>query len=477
LELPFLFFNFAFKLILEYKKMKKVLSLTLIILFAGCMVSAQNAYDIAGVDIELSPYTQIGTISIIGEVQNNGDSIITFLDLNYSINGIDTVTSHITGLFMPYANPYYYTAPIPWVPTTDGVYTIKVWMTNLNGHADQDTSNDAISMKISIYTNPIQRTVLVEEFSNASCPPCEIYDTTYTDSLMNLSINQSECINVRYHTSWPGYDSINLFNPIDISKRVTFYHIVGTPTAVVDGIEPVDLYNFGNPGYPTNVRQTLIDSDYAYPAQYEIIGTAYFNSTTSDTMTISGSVTAKAYPIYPASLYVVLTETIINNNEGGCCGERNFYSAVRKMFPDGNGTYIGLDTEGHTTDFNFNYVIPSFFNKSRLHLAIFVQDTSKYVYQAYGTIAGYTGIPSLNIESSSVSIYPNPATTLLHIHQSIPSPNQQLIITDLLGTEVYKEMLTGIDNTISISTWSAGIYFYEVRVMEGTVRGKFVKVN
>jgi uncharacterized repeat protein (TIGR03803 family) len=83
------------------------------------------------------------------------------------------------------------------------------------------------------------------------------------------------------------------------------------------------------------------------------------------------------------------------------------------------------------------------------------------------------GIPGIN-QANGISIYPNPTTTLLHIHQSIPSPNQQLIITDLLGTEVYKEMLTGIDNTISISTWSAGIYFYEIRNNNGIARGKII---
>jgi hypothetical protein len=77
--------------------------------------------------------------------------------------------------------------------------------------------------------------------------------------------------------------------------------------------------------------------------------------------------------------------------------------------------------------------------------------------------------------STAILIFPNPASTILNIHQSTPSPNQQLIITDLLGTEVYKEMLTGIDNTISISTWSAGIYFYEVRSNTDIARGKFVK--
>jgi hypothetical protein len=36
-------------------------------------------------------------------------------------------------------------------------------------------------------------------------------------------------------------------------------------------------------------------------------------------------------------------------------------------------------------------------------------------------------------------------------------------------------MLTGIDNTITISTWSAGLYFYEVRSTTDVARGKFVK--
>jgi hypothetical protein len=76
-----------------------------------------------------------------------------------------------------------------------------------------------------------------------------------------------------------------------------------------------------------------------------------------------------------------------------------------------------------------------------------------------------------------ISITLNPATTLLNIHHSTCTSPETLLITDLLGTEVYKEKLTGIDNTISISTWSAGIYFYEVRSEKGSERGKFVKGN
>jgi hypothetical protein len=84
-----------------------------------------------------------------------------------------------------------------------------------------------------------------------------------------------------------------------------------------------------------------------------------------------------------------------------------------------------------------------------------------------------TGIVGIH-SSQYIFIYPNPASTILNIHSQLSTLNSQLIITDLLGNEIYKETLSGIDKIISISTWSEGIYFYEIRGQEGSTRGKFV---
>ena len=91
-----------------------------------------------------------------------------------------------------------------------------------------------------------------------------------------------------------------------------------------------------------------------------------------------------------------------------------------------------------------------------------------------------TGVVSETIASRSLSVYPNPANTILNIHntQSNVLPfqlNSQLIITDIMGNEVYHEMLHGIANSIAITTWNAGLYFYEIRSEHGSERGKFVK--
>ncbi len=105
--------------------------------------------------------------------------------------------------------------------------------------------------------------------------------------------------------------------------------------------------------------------------------------------------------------------------------------------------------------------------------SIFLQRTKNSMVTV--NIIGTTlGINNPSSQPFTVKVYPNPTNSILNIHQSIYSSNN-LIITDLLGNEVYKENLRGIDNTISISTWSAGIYFYEVRGQEGSTRGKFIK--
>ena len=79
----------------------------------------------------------------------------------------------------------------------------------------------------------------------------------------------------------------------------------------------------------------------------------------------------------------------------------------------------------------------------------------------------------------NITIYPNPAKNTINIHQSSTSPNEQLIITDILGHEVYKAPLTGIDNTIELTKWSSGVYFYEVKgsglQIPTSIRGKFIK--
>ena len=138
----------------------------------------------------------------------------------------------------------------------------------------------------------------------------------------------------------------------------------------------------------------------------------------------------------------------------------------------------GDDWSGLSTDGNGNVYVAGDITGS-IPIIVGLDTLSTTTSQELFFIAKYRCPTELGINeittSQSISIYPNPASTLLNIHHSTCTSPETLLITDLLGTVVYKEELHGIDNTISISTWSAGIYFYEVKSEKESARGKFIK--
>ena len=79
------------------------------------------------------------------------------------------------------------------------------------------------------------------------------------------------------------------------------------------------------------------------------------------------------------------------------------------------------------------------------------------------------------IDKNVISVYPNPANSTITIHQSTPAANQQIIITDILGQEIYHQPIINTQTTIDISQWNEGVYIYQIKGEKETVRGKFVK--
>ena len=64
--------------------------------------------------------------------------------------------------------------------------------------------------------------------------------------------------------------------------------------------------------------------------------------------------------------------------------------------------------------------------------------------------------------SFSHEIYPNPVQNLLHLNLLSSNP-VEFVLYDMLGSQVYKEVLTNSSN-INVSSFEAGIYFYKLKV-------------
>jgi hypothetical protein len=75
-----------------------------------------------------------------------------------------------------------------------------------------------------------------------------------------------------------------------------------------------------------------------------------------------------------------------------------------------------------------------------------------------------------------IKIHPTFGTFTLSYNSKLPGQNSQLIITDVLGREIYHQAINNSTNqTINISQWSEGVYFYQITNNKETLRGKFIK--
>src|SRR5689334_7819656 len=79
-----------------------------------------------------------------------------------------------------------------------------------------------------------QRLVMVEEFTNASCPPCAAQNPGFNAL---LDANPTKVVALKYQTNWPGVDPMNAqTQSLGVGTRVTYYGVTGVPHGVVDGV-------------------------------------------------------------------------------------------------------------------------------------------------------------------------------------------------------------------------------------------------
>jgi hypothetical protein len=108
------------------------------------------AYDAAVISLLTANYNPPGDISINGILFNYGTATLNSLDLNYQINSDPVITQNITGINILNNSEYHFYHSVMWIPSVFGVYTVKVWVNNLNGNADLNPTNDTALKTIEI---------------------------------------------------------------------------------------------------------------------------------------------------------------------------------------------------------------------------------------------------------------------------------------------------------------------------------------
>lgn len=258
--------------------------------------------------------------------------------------------------------------------------------------------------------------VLVEESTNASCPPCASQNPAF-DAL--LAANEDKAITLKYQWYFPGFDPMHNDNPTMANARTAYYGINGVPTGVVNGALITNDCNY-YAGAPACLSQADID------AAHNVISPLTMNVSAqlvNGNMEVTGSITADQALNGNLKLRIAIAEKVIDfGSAPGSNGESEFFHVMKTFI--GGTAGISLDDfmmgDVYTIDESMSMAGINVYDYTELEVIAFVQnDAGKAVYQTaldgeieiisnYDNSAeavGISGIPS-SICSGSQSFSP-----------------------------------------------------------------------
>ena len=352
------------------------------------------------------------------------------------------------------------------------------------------------------------RTVLFENFTttDAGSTSSSLNQTlkdeaTYITNFTNANINSTQLVNINYHIGFIGNDPFNALNPADPSSRALYYNVTQAPYAFLDGKHSSnnnsDLFqNWGQGAYDL---QTLNLAN----ADFKVAGIPTKVTTNNSNGTIEVEVNVTPTKDLPKStrLFIgVLEDQVIKTQIPGTpsitTGETDFNYVLRKMLPNAVGTRypdgtfkrdqqvrLGPNGKIDTNADKFTWNVDKVFG-SKLTVVVFLQDSTKEVYQAdlFQNVAIptlTTGLEPLNAES--INLYPNPANQEFTIElPKALSVDANVSLVDQMGRTIDGGLISAGRTKKTVGTYdlAAGVYIVQIKTDGGeTVRKKVVIVH
>ncbi len=213
-----------------------------------------------------------------------------------------------------------------------------------------------------------QRLCLLEEYTQASCPPCAALNPALNAILAS---NTSKVVSIKYQTNWPGVDPMNSQTQTWVGPRVSYYGVTGVPNICFDG-------NVLQKASPATLTQPVIDNRYAVTSPFDLDVVHQFNST-FDSVAITIQITASQAASGTLVLHTALVEEeILFCTPPGSNGEKDFYGVMRQMLPSASGTTLANSwTTGTSQTVTFNVAVPSYvYDKKQLAVVAFIQNNA-----------------------------------------------------------------------------------------------------
>lgn len=295
----------------------------------------------------------------------------------------------------------------------------------------------------------VQRTVVVEHFTNTRCSICASRNPGFYSNLAN----QENTLHIAFHPSSP-YPSciLNEYNMAENDGRTNYYGLFGsTPDFVIQGSVIPPSSNFSAPALFAPFE------DQMSPASIRISHTINGNSVTARISII----TEADNSLDNLRIFAALKEDVVNYNAPN--GENVHYDVFRD-------SYFGVEGEpgmlasniGDSVVFMATLPLDTAWDLNNVSSLVIVQDQeTKEVIQA--SELGLSDIPLANSNIDSIiefKLFPNPANSILYITTAGKAESSYEVFNALgkmLASGNFKHK-----TEIDVRNLAHGIYFIKI---------------
>lgn len=278
--------------------------------------NVSNTHDVALLSNDTYKYSVVNTNHVISaSFRNEGSTPVSGLVLNYQA-GNSPVVSETKNFTVPlnylevgsHSFSMLYSSPVA------AYQPVRVWVSAVNGQADQQQANDTASTGLTVSTSLPAKKVLIEEFTSVKCGLCpQSYIT-----LRDLSLADSSLINTSIHSG----DSTS-----NAAGTALANSLAGEGSSAM-----IDRYYYPGVGKITSNRsqwETFVNQrrTMVVPASVSIGGVSYNQTTRQISATVSANFLGDVKGDYRLNLYIK---------------ENNVYGPIMDISDNGWNQYSNL---------------------------------------------------------------------------------------------------------------------------------------
>lgn len=331
--------------------------------FDDIEIFSQENLDAKLANINIPGMLGAGEVGITFSIQNLGVTTIESLEVQYTIDELETVTETFAVNIEPLATQELtFAENVFFIP---GSYHLSMNINSVNGTTDDIADNNTLEKTLNVALGSAQKIAMIEHFSSSTCGPCVSVNTQMGILTAN---NPGKFAYTKYQMNWPGAGDPYYTNEGGIRKD--YYGVSAVPQTFLDGADQ---------GFAA-VTQNALDASYNTPSFANIRGA--FNvdgnniNVIADFMSYVNMNNVKAY--------IAVNEKVTTGNVGGN-GETEFHHVFMKMLENGSGNDISINAgEYQRLEFTFDMSSTNVEDINDLEVSMWLQDhESKEVFNSH----------------------------------------------------------------------------------------------